>query len=181
MHATRLRFIIATLLTCGSLCWMSGLAAAQGVTTSSMAGIVKDTQGGVLPGVLITAVHGPSGTTYTIITQTAGRFFIPGMRVGGPYKVTASLSGFNPETKDGLTLTLGEAQDLEFSLKLATVTETIEVKGESNTAPIRPPPGPLIPASCGDPGKPFSPQHAAAASAPTPSDSSNVMISRPSF
>ena len=131
--ATRLRLIIATLVTCGSLLWISGLASAQGVTTASMAGVVKDTQGGVLPGVLITAVHVPSGTTYTIVTQADGRFFIPGMRIGGPYKVTASLSGFNPETKDDLTLTLGEAQDLDFALKLATVTETVEVKGESNT------------------------------------------------
>jgi len=69
------------------------LALAQGVTTSAVTGVVKDAQGAVIPGASISAVHEPSGTNYDAVTQADGRFFIPGMRVGGPYKVTASLSG----------------------------------------------------------------------------------------
>ena len=59
---------------------------AQGVTTGSMTGLVHDAQGGVVPGVTVTAVHVPSGTSYEAVTQADGRFNIPNMRVGGPRK-----------------------------------------------------------------------------------------------
>ena len=63
-------------------------SAAQGVTTAGITGVVKDAQGAVIPGVNIVAVHVPSGTTYEAVTQADGRFTVPGMRVGGPYKIT---------------------------------------------------------------------------------------------
>ncbi len=107
-------------------------SAAQGVTTASATGIVKDSQGAVIPGATVEAVHEPSGTTYDAVTQGDGRFFMQGMRVGGPYKVTASLTGFTTEIKNGITLSLGVAQDLEFTLKVATIAETVTVIGQSD-------------------------------------------------
>ena len=53
-------------------------AYAQGVTTASMTGLVRDAQGAVIPGAAVTAIHEPSGTRYETITQGDGRFFIPG-------------------------------------------------------------------------------------------------------
>jgi hypothetical protein len=105
---------------------------AQGVTTAATTGVVKDAQGAVMPGVTVTAVHQPSGTSYEAVTQGDGRFFIPGMRVGGPYTVTASLAGFTSEAKNNLTLSLGVTQDLEFALKVAALSETITVVGQSD-------------------------------------------------
>jgi hypothetical protein len=107
-------------------------AAAQGVTTSSVTGVVKDAQGAVVPGASIVAVHEPSGTTYEATTQTEGRFFLEGMRVGGPYRVTASLAGFSTEVQNNILLTLGVAQDLQFTLRVAAVAETVTVVGQSD-------------------------------------------------
>lgn len=107
-------------------------AAAQGVTTGALGGVVKDAQGGVIPGASVVAVHEPSGTTYESVTQADGRFTIPGMRVGGPYKVTVTLPGFSTEVKNNLTVNLGLAQDLDFTLKVAAVAETITVVGISD-------------------------------------------------
>jgi hypothetical protein len=106
--------------------------AAQGVTTSAITGVVKDAQGAVIPGATVTAVHQPSGSTYEAVSQADGRFFIPGMRVGGPYKVTAALTGFGPDAKDNITLNLGTSQDLDFTLKVAAIAETITVVGQSD-------------------------------------------------
>jgi len=107
-------------------------AAAQGVTTAAVTGTVKDDQGGVIPGASVVAVHQPSGTTYEGVSQADGRFFIPGMRVGGPYKITATLSGFTTEVKDNVSLQLGVAQEVPFALKVASIAETITVVGTSD-------------------------------------------------
>src|SRR5581483_11507182 len=77
-------------------------------------------------------VHQPSGTTYEAVTQGDGRFTIPGMRVGGPYQITAALQGFTTEVQNNIQLSLGVAQDLEFTLRIATVAETITVVGTSD-------------------------------------------------
>jgi hypothetical protein len=130
-HLKRSRLVcaIGALL---ALTLSAGPTAAQGVTTSAVTGIVKDDQGGVIPGVTVLAVHQPSGSTYEGVTQADGRFFIPGMRVGGPYKVTASLTGFTTEVKDNVSLSLGVSQDLPFTMKVAAIAETITVVGTSD-------------------------------------------------
>src|SRR3954463_8254671 len=120
------------LLVCCVLLWPAGRADAQGVTTGAISGVVKDAQGAVIPGATILAVHQPSGSTYEAVTQADGRFVIPGMRVGGPYKITAALPGFSSEVKSDVSVTLGVSTDLEFTLKLANVSETITVVGQSD-------------------------------------------------
>ena len=117
-----------------SLVWPAGQAAAQGVTTSAVTGVVKDAQGAVIPGATVSAVHQPSGSTYEAVTQADGRFTIAGMRIGGPYTITAALSGFRAEAKNDVTLTLGVVQDVSFGLALASVAETVTVTGE--TSPV---------------------------------------------
>ena len=114
------------------VCLAAGSAAAQGVTTGSMGGVVTDAQGAVVPGATVIAIHEPSGTSYEAVTQADGRFAILGMRVGGPYKATAELAGFGTQTKDALSVTLGTSTDLEFTLSVAAVTEQVTVKGTSD-------------------------------------------------
>src|SRR2546428_1556579 len=96
-------------------------ALAQGVTTGAIAGLVSDPTGGPLEGARVVAVRGPSGTTYAAITRGDGRFTIPGMRVGGPYRVSASRVGYRQEIQNGVTVTLGVTSDLQFRLAQATV------------------------------------------------------------
>ena len=104
-------------------------AAAQGVTTGTMTGLVNDAQGAVIPGASVTAVHVPSGTEYQAVTQEDGRFFIPAMRVGGPYKVTVALQGFRSEVHENVNVSLGTSTDLPFTLQVATVAEAVTVTG----------------------------------------------------
>ncbi len=103
------------------------IASAQGVTTSGIVGVVKDQQGLAVPGVTVMATHVPSGTVYTAVTQADGRYAIPGMRVGGPYKVEATLSGFQPAVRDNLNLTLGVNADVDLTLAVAAAAETVTV------------------------------------------------------
>ncbi len=125
------RFLVLLALVCVG----PGLArpALAQVTTAAISGVVSDSQGAVVPGVTITAVHEPSETVYSAVTQGDGRFLIQGMRVGGPYRVTAELSGFRTETQSNISLNLGVTQDLKFTLALATVSETVEVVATVNS------------------------------------------------
>src|SRR5947209_9211580 len=96
-------------------------AVAQGVTTGAIAGIVSDsTGGGPLEGARVVAVHGPSGTTYAAVTRVDGRFTIPGMRVGGPYKVSASRVGYRQEGQNGVAVSLGRTRALQSRRPRAT-------------------------------------------------------------
>ncbi len=93
---------------------------AQGITTSSIAGSIT-TSAGPLAGARITAVHQPSGTTYQAVTRADGRFTIPGMRVGGPYTVTAAALGYEKRAQNDLYLQLGNAADVSLTLNTAAV------------------------------------------------------------
>ena len=117
----RLLFLVAVLLT------MTLTAMAQ-ITTSSMAGKVTldDQNGEEVIGATVVAVHEPSGTRYTAVTNTTGRFSINGMRTGGPYEVTISYIGFQPKTVKGIILQLAETYNLSVSLS-EDATELAEV------------------------------------------------------
>ena len=89
----------------------------QGVTTSSINGIITDPQGGPLPGANVIAIHEPSGTEYGMSTNENGRFNIPNMRVGGPYKVTISFLGNETMNFESIYLKLGEPYTLNAKMK----------------------------------------------------------------
>ena len=83
------------------------------VTTSSMAGKVTfEGSDETIIGATVVAVHEPSGTRYTAVTNVNGRFAIQGMRTGGPYAVTVSYIGHQTKTLKGITLQLGETYNL---------------------------------------------------------------------
>jgi len=112
----------------------TGAALAQGVTTGAIAGIAADAAGAPLEGARAVAVHGPSGTTYAAVTRADGRFTMPGMRVGGPYRVTVSLVGYRQAVQDGITVTLGQTSDLRFALQQVSVElEAITVTATPGT------------------------------------------------
>ncbi|MBC5993623.1 TonB-dependent receptor [Pontibacter cellulosilyticus] len=96
------------------LCTQYGWA--QGVTTSSLTGIVTDSKGAGLPGATVVAVHTPSGTQYGTATNVDGRFNIVNMRVGGPYTINISYLGFQTSKIENVTLKLAEPFVLNASL-----------------------------------------------------------------
>ncbi len=82
-------------------------ANAQGVTTSSISGVVADTKGGSLPGATVIAIHTPSGTKYGTVTNEKGRYNFPAVRVGGPYKVSVTFIGFQEKANTDVFADLG--------------------------------------------------------------------------
>lgn len=106
-------------------------ALAQGVTTASMSGVVKDSKGEIIPGTNVVATHVPSGTTYGASSRSDGYYNLLGMRVGGPYTVKASFVGYKEEVIENVYLQLGQPFVLNFSL-VDEATQLAEVVVSSN-------------------------------------------------
>lgn len=123
---------VSSALLCAFLVLCAPAVFAQGITTGSMTGTVTDQEGGVLPGVVVEAVHVPTGTRYTTVTRADGRYAMLNMRVGGPYTLKASLDGFRPEEKTDLFVKLGEDLNVDFQLQLGAIEETLTVVGDAN-------------------------------------------------
>ena len=94
-----------------ALLLVTTLVSAQ-VTTSGMSGKLTDEAKEAIIGAVVNAVHTPSGTRYGAVTNEDGRFYIQGMRPGGPYEVKITYMGFKPKSVKGITLELGETYNM---------------------------------------------------------------------
>ncbi|HWB40187.1 MAG TPA: carboxypeptidase regulatory-like domain-containing protein, partial [Gemmatimonadales bacterium] len=123
---------LVPLLTLVALCAIGPRAAeAQGVTTSAINGFVTSEDGTPLADAVIVAVHLPSGTQYRASSRTGGAFSLLNMRVGGPYRVTATMIGFTPKTEEDVQLSLGQTRRLDLALTPQAVElEEIAVTAE---------------------------------------------------
>src|SRR5688500_12717616 len=110
--------------------------AAQGVTTGAIAGFATDSAGLPITSANVVAVHVPSGTQYRAIARGSGAYTLPNLRVGGPYRVTASFVGFVPESRENVFVALGETQRLDFHLARVTAqlgAVQVTARGEDAT------------------------------------------------
>ena len=136
---TRLTTGAVVLLTAALMVAVNSSATAQ-TNTGEVSGVVRDISGGVLPGATVTAKHIATGFTVDRVTDATGRFFLPALRTG-QWDITASLSGFAPQTQKGIVLELGRTLNLEFRLGVEGVTENVTVAArpallQTNTAEI---------------------------------------------
>ncbi|MBL7027336.1 MAG: TonB-dependent receptor [Candidatus Marinimicrobia bacterium] len=96
---------------------LTGMIYGQGVTTAAISGKVTNTDGEVLVGANVIALHVPTGTVYGASTMTDGYYYIPNMKIGGPYVVSASYIGYSDQRKDDLFLALNVDQFYGFNLQ----------------------------------------------------------------
>jgi hypothetical protein len=108
---------------------------AQGVTTANMSGLVTEVNGQTVPGASVVAVHMPSGTTYGTITREDGRYSIPNMRVGGPYRVTITFVGFQEYIVEEVYLSLGSTTNINASIQ-DDVTQLGEIIISGQKSPV---------------------------------------------
>ena len=96
---------------------------------SGIAGVVRDTSGGVLPGVTVEAAS-PAliEKVRSGVSDGEGRYNITDLRPGA-YVVTFSLAGFNTFKRDGIVLTAGFTAAVNADMQVGSLEETITVTG----------------------------------------------------
>src|SRR3990172_2141036 len=100
------------------------------MTTGTIAGVVRDSSGGVLPGATVVILNEGTGIARTAEANAAGRYSATALSLGN-YRVTASQPGFQREVRSGIVLTVGRQAVVDFELPVGAITTTVEVTGEA--------------------------------------------------
>ena len=112
---------------------LSGAMFGQGVTTATLNGSVEDTAGESLIGANVSALHEPSGSFYGNATNLEGIYRIQNMRVGGPYTITVSYSGYEDFVKKDVYLSLGQSFNLNVVInEKSTDLETVFITASAS-------------------------------------------------
>lgn len=112
---------------CAALLLSLPIVASAQPDTGRLSGTVRDQQGGVLPGALVVALHLPTGTAVEATTGPDGQFTLPGVRPGGPFRVTVQMTGFRVQERREVFVTAGSDTRVDFELQLAAVDEAVVV------------------------------------------------------
>lgn len=127
MHLRRTSFFLALVLSlfgAGGARW----AAAQGITTGTIVGVVADPQGAVIPGARVTATNDATGVVLTTTSLSAGDFAFHAVPIGR-YTVKVAASGFSLATVSNVQVNAGVTSDLkQIGMKIGA-TQVVQVSG----------------------------------------------------
>lgn len=107
---------------------LSATAHAQ-VGAANVGGVVRDESGAVLPGVTVTVTNTANGRAQTLVTSADGKYRAVALQPG-PYEIGAELQGFGT-VKRALVLVVGAEANLDLTLGVASLNESVTVVGES--------------------------------------------------
>ena len=119
-------------LTLGLLAALATAPAFAQSTSAGVTGTVLGTDGNPVAGAEVTIRHEASGTVSRVSTDASGRYTARGLRVGGPYTVTATKEGVGSDTEQGVYLALDTTNTVDARLGgelNATTVESVVVTG----------------------------------------------------
>jgi hypothetical protein len=106
--------------------FLGSTALAQEVT-GGVEGVVLDSSGATVPGAAVKIEGGSTSRTST--TDTKGRYMLAQVPPG-VYKVSATLPGFGPGVAERVTVAIGKAVTVNFTLKVGGMAEEVTVTGD---------------------------------------------------
>src|ERR1017187_9942996 len=113
-----------------SLTMLACSANGQGVGASGdIKGTVTDPSGAVVSKATVTATNAGNGLKRTATSDNDGQFLISGLSPA-KYDVSAEITGFQTQVQTGVVVTIGQVFLLDFHLKLAQVSTTVEISAE---------------------------------------------------
>jgi hypothetical protein len=126
------------MLTVGLIVAAPVSAAGQAGSTAQISGTVRDSSGGVLPGVDVTATQTDTNFTRSTVTDAEGNYVLSNLPIG-PYRLRAALSGFRSFEQTGIVLTVNANPTIPIELGLGELTETVSVEAAAPLVETRNP------------------------------------------
>ena len=125
------RLLGACVLACGVL--LPSLAYSQ----TTLAGVVRDSSGAVLPGVTVEAAGAALiERARTAVSDGSGQYRITDLPPG-TYSVTFSLQGFTRVVREGVALAGSGVTTINADLRVGALEETITVTGETPVVDVQ--------------------------------------------
>jgi len=101
-------------------------AARAQVTGASLSGTIRDDSGAIIPNATVSIKNVATGVVTTANADGQGFYATPNL-LPGTYEVSVSADGFATQVQVGLVLTVGAKQELNFSMKIGNLTQTVKV------------------------------------------------------
>ncbi len=127
MQALRIVTVALTVLGVGA----ESVVAQVTATTGALDGTAADETGAVLPGVTVTATSSNLQGQQVVVTDAEGTYRIPALPPSDDYRVIFELPGFTTLIREGILLGIGFTATIDAALRVATLEETVTVRGES--------------------------------------------------
>lgn len=102
--------------------------AQQNISGATLSGTVTDANNAVISGAIVSSINLETNQTQKTMTDADGRFRFAYLPVGH-YEIKTEQSGFNSLSQK-MTLTIGEALDIKFSLKVKDVAGQVEITSD---------------------------------------------------
>lgn len=118
---------------CAAVAIVAAAPAMAQNTTAAVSGQVLTADGRPAGGATVVILHTESGSSTTTTADAEGRFLARGLRVGGPYSITAN-KGDGREFQTGVYLGLAETLSVELRLRSASVLETVVTTGSATAS-----------------------------------------------
>ena len=116
--------------------WALAAPAAAQIDQGRLTGTVKDAQGGVLPGVTVTAKSPALIGTRSVVTESEGTYSMASLP-SGEYELTFELAGFQSFKRSNIQLNLGQILTIDAALQVAALQESVTVSGASPVVDMR--------------------------------------------
>ncbi|MGI4854961.1 MAG: carboxypeptidase regulatory-like domain-containing protein [Janthinobacterium lividum] len=102
------------------------------VVGGTLNGVVTDAMGAPVVGATVQVRSEETGTERRLLTDSGGRYAAPSISVGS-YTVTVQAAGFATERHANVSLTVGQAQQLNIALRVASDAQQVDVVDQPPT------------------------------------------------
>jgi hypothetical protein len=134
--AKRQQIVVVCLFALIGFSWTIADQAIAQSTTGSIFGTVTDQTGSVIPNATVTETNTETGISQTARTNGSGNYIFPAL-APGDYSISSQANGFSTETQTGLTLSANQNVNANFSLKLGSANETVNVTAAATLVDTR--------------------------------------------
>jgi hypothetical protein len=126
---SRCKHYLVAWLAASGLAFAPAAAAAQ-VAYGGLVGVVKDAQGGALPGATVTITETGTNLKREAVTDAQGAFNFVNV-LAGQYEVRVTMQSFREMVRTGVPVTVGQISRVDVTLEIGALNETITVQSEA--------------------------------------------------
>src|ERR1700676_2118379 len=114
--------------------WGAGQAYAQ-VAGATLTGTVKDPSGAVVPNAQVSITDIDTSVSRSVSSNAAGLYTAPNL-LPGNYELRVTSTGFRTQVERGITLTVGAQQQLDITMQVGQISQTVEITTEAPTVEL---------------------------------------------